>query len=213
MTKPNSKERETGTPGVGGSGARELASNPMKIPTLKAPRLNPVRALLRKFAARPKPALPPVLPAEPAPRKAITPRGQKILIVDDDVVTLKTTGLKLESEGYEVLAAKDGAAAIHLARHEKPDLILLDLSFPTEVSLSWDGFLIMNWLRRLEETRHIPIIVISSGEAAKYQQRSLSTGATDFFQKPIVHDSLLARIEQTLAGVKPPPRQPGDFQI
>jgi len=173
-----------------------------------------VRAFLNRFARRPQaPSLPPPpIPAEARVKPPVKPRGRKILIVDDDAITLKTTGLKLESQGYGVVTAREGAAAISAARHERPDLILLDLSFPSEVSLTWDGFLIMTWLRRLEETRNIPVIVVTGGDPAKYRHRSLTAGAADFFQKPVAHDSLLASIEQTL-GAASPVRKPSDFQI
>jgi CheY-like chemotaxis protein len=128
---------------------------------------------------------------------------KKILVVDDNLVILKMMSLKLTANGYDVITAEDGSAAVSAVRKEKPDLILLDLSFPPDVAhgggVAWDGFLIMAWLRRLEEAKHIPIIVISGGEPAKFESRALAAGACSFFHKPIDNDALLKVIRDTLA--------------
>lgn len=110
--------------------------------------------------------------------------------------------MKLKANGYEVLTAEDGAGAVGTVRREKPDLILLDLSFPPDVAhgggVPWDGFLIMNWLRRMDEAQGIPIIVITGGDAAQYKDQALAAGAVSYFQKPIDNDELLGVIRQTL---------------
>ena len=94
------------------------------------------------------------------------PIGQdrKILVVDDNPVVLKAFELKLGSLGFQVFKATDGAAAVSCARHEKPDVIVLDINFPPEVGssgLQWDGFNIMQWLQRFKEVADIPVIIIT----------------------------------------------------
>src|ERR1043166_1156336 len=120
---------------------------------------------------------------------------KKILIVDDNQVELLALSVKLKARGYDTLLAEDGAAAVSQARREKPDLIVLDISFPPDVAhgggVPWDGFLIINWLRRIDEAKTIPVIVITSGEASKYKDKSLQAGAIAFFQKPINNEELL----------------------
>jgi DNA-binding response OmpR family regulator len=110
--------------------------------------------------------------------------------------------MKLSARGYEVLLAEDGGEAINLVRCEHPDLILLDLSFPPDVAhgggVPWDGFLIMAWLRRMNEARDTPIIVITGGDAAEYKARTLAAGAISFFHKPVDNDALLAAIREIL---------------
>lgn len=124
---------------------------------------------------------------------------KKILIVDDNEVILRTLSLKLQANKFEVLTAADGSDAVAAVRTQKPDLILLDIGFPPEVSgVPWDGFLIIQWLRRLEEAKNTPIIVITVGEAAKYKDRALAAGAMAFFQKPINNDELLSTIGKAL---------------
>jgi CheY-like chemotaxis protein len=126
-------------------------------------------------------------------------QSKKILIVDDDPVILKTTSLKLKSRGYQVVTAMDGPGAISAVRKEKPDLILLDISLPQHVeTAAWDGLLVMSWLRRLEEARNIPFIVITGGDPMQYKSRSLAAGALAFFHKPIDHGDLLSVIERTV---------------
>ena len=128
---------------------------------------------------------------------------KKILVVDDSLVILKLMSMKLTANGYDVVTAEDGGSAVSAVRKENPDLILLDLSFPPDVAhgggVGWDGFLIMTWLRRLEEAKHIPIIVISGSEPAKFKDRALAAGASSFFHKPIDNDALLTVIRDTLA--------------
>ena len=127
---------------------------------------------------------------------------KKILIVDDSPLILKLMSLKLTANGYDVITAEDGGTAVSTVRQAKPDLILLDLTFPPDVAhgwgVAWDGFLIMSWLQRLEDAKHIPIIVITAGEPAKYKDRVLAAGAVNFFHRPIDNDALLAVIRKTL---------------
>lgn len=130
----------------------------------------------------------------------------KILVVDDNEVVVKTICLKLKDAGYQVATAQDGAEAMSVVRMEKPDLILLDITFPPDVAgVPWDGFRIMEWLHRVDESRKIPIIIITGGEDVKNKERAMASGAVAFFHKPINHDDLLKVIRATLANSTPKP--------
>jgi len=133
----------------------------------------------------------------------MTPK--KILVVDDNEVVLKTISLKLQGAGYQVLTALDGAIAVAVARKEAPDLILLDLSFPTDdvAGVPWDGFRIMEWFHRLDTAKKIPIIVITGSENPGDRQQATTKGAVAFFQKPLEHDYLLKVVRATLGDGKP----------
>ena len=124
--------------------------------------------------------------------------GQKILIVDDSPVILRTLSMKLTGNGYKVITADDGGTAVSAVRQHKPDLILLDITFPTDVGggVSWDGFQVIDWLRRLDEAKGIPIMIISGGEPAKYKARAIAAGATHFFHKPLDNNELLTVVAQ-----------------
>jgi two-component system, cell cycle response regulator len=127
---------------------------------------------------------------------------QRILVVDDNVVIRKTLSMKLTSHGYQVITAEDGGTAVSAVRRDKPDLILLDITFPPDVGhgggVAWDGFLIMSWLKRLDEAKGIPIIVITGAEPDKVKTQALAAGAVYYFHKPINNDELLTVIAQTL---------------
>jgi DNA-binding response OmpR family regulator len=143
------------------------------------------------------------------------PRPGKILVVDDSQIILRILSDALKSKGYQVFTATDGAGAVSLVRKEKPDLILLDLFFPLDVAYCGgglrDGFLIIEWLRRMDGGKDIPVIVISGADPEKYKARSLAAGAVAFFHKPVNHDELFAAIRATLgenaAGQMPGPVQ------
>jgi DNA-binding response OmpR family regulator len=126
------------------------------------------------------------------------------LIVDDDKIILKTMATKLKAAGYEVLAAEDGGSAIRQARQLQPQLVVLDLNFPPDVGhgggIPWDGFLILDWLRRLPEMQKIPAIVITGGDLEKYGTRLHEAGVRDVFLKPIDHEALLSSIRWALEG-------------
>ncbi|HTR41907.1 MAG TPA: response regulator [Pseudomonadales bacterium] len=125
---------------------------------------------------------------------------QKILVVDDNEVIVKTIAVKLNSAGYKTFTALDGAEAVAIVRKEKPDLIVLDISFPPDIAgVPWDGFRIMEWLRRVDDTKKIPIIVITSGAGDKDKEKALAGGAIGFLYKPLDHDELLKMVRATLA--------------
>ena len=129
---------------------------------------------------------------------------KRILVVDDNEVVVKALTIKLQSAGYDVLKALDGSEAVSTARKEKPDLIVLDISFPPDVAhgggVPWDGFLIIDWLHRMDEARATPIIVISGGDPVKFQERSLKAGAVAYFRKPLNYEELLATVRQVFNG-------------
>jgi len=141
------------------------------------------------------------LTPEPATQPA-GPHIPKILVADDNVVVLKTVSIKLKSAGYEVRTAMDGSTAISCVRRERPDLIILDINFQPDVAragaIAWDGFLILDWLRRIDEVRDTPIIFITSMESPKFRERALSAGAVAFFQKPIDQEEMLNVIRHTV---------------
>lgn len=130
--------------------------------------------------------------------------AKKILVVDDNPIVVKTLQMQLAKAGFTVAVATDGSEAISAVRREKPDLIVLDISFPPDVShgggIPWDGFLIMQWLRRLDEAKTTPIIIITGEDPAKYRAQAMKLGATAFFSKPVDSEELVDMVNQTLAG-------------
>jgi two-component system response regulator GlrR len=161
--------------------------------------------IFRRKATREKAASGTVPPA-PEQRDAElgAASGKRILLVDDDPVVLGALSMKLKSQGYQVVTANDGSQAIGVTRKEKPDLMLLDVCFPPDVAhgggVPWNGFLIQEWLQRLEGFKNVPVIFISAADRADYKQRATTSGARAFFQKPINNDLLLQAIDQAFTG-------------
>ena len=129
-------------------------------------------------------------------------RPEKILVVDDNKVILKAVSQVLESNGYQVATAADGASVVNIVDREIPDLILLDILFPPDamdVGMHWDGFAIMRWLRNMSEAKTVPIIIISGTEPGKYEPLSLAAGAQAFLHKPLDMGELIETIQRVLA--------------
>lgn len=128
-------------------------------------------------------------------------RPKKILIIDDDPVILKTLSLTLQSHGYQVVTAEDGAGAISQIRDEQPDMLLVDVCLPPDIAgcgaLGWDGFQIAGWVRNL--SCKAPTIVISGADKPEYRQKATAVGAKAFLTKPIDNNLLLASIISTLS--------------
>ena len=133
-----------------------------------------------------------------------TPSAKKILVVDDDEVILRTLSITLSSNGYYAFLAPDGPEAVRVVTREKPDLIILDITFPVDAAnvggALQDGFFIIEWLRRMGEAQDIPIIIISADTSPKCKERAMAAKAVGFFAKPIDHVALLATIEKVLGG-------------
>jgi two-component system, cell cycle response regulator DivK len=129
---------------------------------------------------------------------------KKILVIDDNKIILKSLFFLLRNGGYEVCLAESGAEAIKMLRTQKPDLVLLDLNLPPEsidsVGLFNDGLIVIDWARRMGFDEKIPVIIISSEDPAKYQDRARQSGIVTFFQKPVDKVQLLAAVEVFTAG-------------
>lgn len=118
---------------------------------------------------------------------------QKLLIVDDEEDLLELLRLNLKKAGYLPLCASTGEEALRLARTEVPALILLDLMLP-----GMDGLEVAKFLKRNEETRNIPIVMLTAkGEEADIVA-GLEIGADDYITKPFSNRVLLARIRAIL---------------
>jgi CheY-like chemotaxis protein len=145
--------------------------------------------------------------------------GRKILIVDDDTVFLKALTLKLQSQGYAVATAVDGADALRALRDENPDLVLLDIHFPPDIAhgggIPWDGFLLMGWLRGIEKVGKVPILFTTGDDPGDYRDRALACGAAGLFHKSQEPEVLISMIERVLNGTGTPGelRLGANFQI
>jgi len=126
----------------------------------------------------------------------------KIMIVDDSFVVRKALQLKLTQAGFDVRIAGDGGEALAALRSNRPDVLLLDIDFPPDVGhgggIAWDGILIMQWIGRIEETKDIPVIIITGQDPAKFRDKVMKLGAKAFFTKPVNNEMLIKAIRETL---------------
>lgn len=138
---------------------------------------------------------PPSLPLMAAACEAapIAPGRSKILIVDDEPFNVDYLEQELEDRGYETVSAVNGQEALEKVVAEAPDLILLDVMMPV-----LDGFTVCRILKEHEETRLIPIIIMTALDAVADRVQGIKAGADDFLTKPVHEEELFARIETAL---------------
>lgn len=117
--------------------------------------------------------------------------GRKILLVDDDLETLKIVKKALEYEGYQVQTTDSGSKAIPTMNSFRPDLVLLDVSMP-----GLDGIETLKHLRTQDE--YVSCIFVSGKSAAEDVILGLDTGADDYVRKPFDVLELLARVRSQL---------------
>jgi len=121
---------------------------------------------------------------------------EKILVVDDDPDILEAISMILESQGYQVVTARDGVEGLANLKAEMPSLMILDLLMP-----KMDGFAVCKELQdpRWAKYRDIPILILSSvREEASRRRYELETGleldVDDYIEKPVSPDTLLQRV-------------------
>ncbi|WP_299028399.1 response regulator [uncultured Thermanaerothrix sp.] len=119
--------------------------------------------------------------------------AEKILVVDDDLETLRLVGLMLQKQGYHVITAASGEEGLQVAVRERPDLILLDIMMP-----GLDGFEVTRKLRQNPETSSIPILIFTAKSQVEDKIEGYEAGADDYLTKPIHPAELIAHIKALL---------------
>lgn len=119
---------------------------------------------------------------------------EKILVVDDDIDSLKLIGLMLQRHGYDVGAANTGQQAIAKAVAEHPNLIILDVMMP-----DMNGYEVCRRLRASTETQSIPIIMFTAKTLIDDKVAGFEAGADDYLTKPTHPAELASRVRAILA--------------
>ena len=139
--------------------------------------------------------------------------SKKILVVDDDLDTLKLVGTTLEKQGFIIVAAKDGVEAMERVAQHQPDLILLDIMMP-----NMDGYEVTKRLRANPETADVPIILFTAKGQVEDKVAGLDVGANEYLTKPTHPAELIARVRNLLSRVgtstlHPPAPRPGTTSL
>ena len=124
--------------------------------------------------------------------------AETILVVDDDLDILELLKMNLEPEGYNVRTASDGDSAVQSACIDPPDLILLDVMMPHK-----NGFQVIEELKDIEETKSVPVILVTARGQTEDKVRGLDTGADDYITKPFDLREVTARVEAVLGRTRP----------
>ncbi|HEY8360363.1 MAG TPA: response regulator [Ramlibacter sp.] len=119
----------------------------------------------------------------------------KILYVEDNEDNVFVLRNRLSRAGHEILIAGDGAEGITLAKSEKPDLILMDLSLPV-----MDGWTATRHLKADPATRNIPVIALSAHAMSGDRERALEAGCDDYDTKPVDLVRLKGKIQAVTEG-------------
>jgi DNA-binding response OmpR family regulator len=125
--------------------------------------------------------------------QAIERERPVVLVADDEEDILALIAFSLERSGYTVILARDGEEALALARDERPDLAVLDVTMP-----KLDGFELTRRLRTDEATSRMPIILLTASAQDADVQRGFDVGADDYLRKPFSPQELRARVQAIL---------------
>jgi CheY-like chemotaxis protein len=112
----------------------------------------------------------------------------RVLFIEDDPTVAQMYKLKLELDGYQVTMAKDGEEGLDLATQARPDIIFLDIRLP-----KMDGFAVLERLRGNEQTRHIPVVILSNYGERELVERGLKLGALEYLIKSQTTPANLSR--------------------
>ena len=124
--------------------------------------------------------------------------SEKILIIDDDVDTLRLVGLMLQRQGYQIIAATNGEQGLEKAFEERPDVILLDIMMP-----DMDGYEVTRRLRKNPVSQTTPILLFTAKTQLDDKVAGFEAGADDYLTKPTHPAELQAHIRALLARTHP----------
>lgn len=116
-----------------------------------------------------------------------------ILIVEDNEMNRDMLSRRLIRKGFQIIAAEDGLQGIEMARSERPDLILMDLSLPV-----LDGWEATRRLKQAGETSLIPVIALTAHAMSSDEEKAYASGCDDFETKPVDLERLLGKIKAAL---------------
>lgn len=123
--------------------------------------------------------------------------SRKILLVDDSATVLMMEKMILAADRFEVVTASNGLEAQEKARREQPDLILMDIVMP-----QLNGLQACKALREHPETKHIPIILVTTRGESDCMEQGYENGCNDYVTKPVNSGELLTKVRNILGTLK-----------
>ncbi|MBI5186263.1 MAG: response regulator [Nitrospinae bacterium] len=123
--------------------------------------------------------------------------GKRILVVDDSLSVRLSVAQELREGGFRVIFAENGKEGVEIASLEKPDLITMDINMPV-----MDGYQACLRLKSAEETRQIPVIILTSNNTMEEREKGFEVGAVEYFTKPFTKGHLQSYIKHLLIGKK-----------
>ena len=117
----------------------------------------------------------------------------KVLLVEDNELNRDMLSRRLNRRGYDVVFAVDGAQALEMARSEKPDIILMDMSLPV-----MDGWEATRRVKSDDALRNVPVIALTAHTMSGDREKALEAGCDDYDTKPVEFDRLIGKIERLL---------------
>jgi len=103
---------------------------------------------------------------------------KKVLLVEDDTFLVKALNAKLSTSAFELLKAKTGDEALKIITSDKPDLVLLDIMMPGK-----NGFEVLDEIKKNDETKDIPVIMLTNLGQSSDQEKAEKMGASDYLVK------------------------------
>jgi two-component system cell cycle response regulator DivK len=117
-----------------------------------------------------------------------------VLFVDDHEDTRLLYVEYLQFEGFRAAGVGDGASALRAIREQRPDVIVMDVKMP-----AMDGFAVLDALKRDEELRTVPVVILTADAAPHIRRRALEMGSAEVVSKPCLPNDLLAVVRRMIA--------------
>lgn len=121
----------------------------------------------------------------------------RVLLVEDNEMNCDMLSRRLIRRGFEVIFAVDGQQGVDLARSERPDIILMDMSLPVI-----DGWEATRRVKADNATRSVPVIGLTAHAMSGDRERAIEAGCDDYDTKPVELDRLIGKIERLLSAAK-----------
>ncbi|MBA56654.1 MAG: two-component system response regulator [Pseudomonadales bacterium] len=119
----------------------------------------------------------------------------RVLIVDDSPTETYKFKETLEKHGFEIITADNGADGVAVARQEQPDVVLMDVVMP-----GLNGFQATRQLSKGDDTKHIPVIIVTTKDQETDKVWGRRQGATDYLTKPVEEAVLIDTINRAMSG-------------